>query len=317
MKRIGNLFEKIYDFDNLWIAEAHACKGKKHRRNVQNFEENLVENLDKLSEELRTGTYKTSAYHTKTIYEPKERLIYILPYRDRVVQHAILNILAPIWTKIFIAQTYACIKGRGIHKGVRELKYILRRYPEETTYCLKMDIRHFYPSIDHELLKQIYRKKLKDPELLKLLDDIVDSAPGVPIGNYISQFFANLFLTYFDHYLKEDLKVRFYLRYADDMVILSSDKVVLHNILNRIQQKMKELHLILKPNYQIFPVEDRGIDFLGYIFRHKYTLLRKRMKLRAKKHPQGLVVYNGWLKYCNSKHLQLKLYETIKSPEMG
>lgn len=156
-----------------------------------------------------------------------------------------------------------------------------------------MDIRHFYPSIDHELLKQIYRKKLKDPELLKLLDDIVDSAPGVPIGNYISQFFANLFLTYFDHYLKEDLKVRFYLRYADDMVILSSDKVVLHNILNRIQQKMKELHLILKPNYQIFPVEDRGIDFLGYIFRHKYTLLRKRMKLRAKKHPQGLVVYNG------------------------
>ena len=126
--------------------------------------------------------------------------------------------------KIFIAHTYACRKNKGIHKAAQDIKKVLRKDVVNTQYCLKLDIKKFYPSIDHEILKSIVRRKIKDTKVLKLLDEIIDSAPGVPIGNYLSQYFANLYLAYFDHWIKECKKIKYYFRYADDIVIFSKNK---------------------------------------------------------------------------------------------
>lgn len=247
MKRIGYLHEQVYDIENIEIADDKARKNKsirwgivKHDRNRQNENERLLRDL---------------------VYEPKERLIFRLPYYpDRITHHAIMNVMEPIWTKIFIKQTYSCIKNRGIHNVAHDLKTALIEHPEETTYCLKMDVRKFYPSVNHDILCDIIKKKIKDKYLLTLLIGIIYSADGVPIGNYLSQFFANLYLAYFDHWVKEELKCKFYFRYADDIVILSSDKNFLRNVLIAIKMYLKEvLNLRLKSNYQIFPVDDRGV----------------------------------------------------------
>lgn len=202
MKRYNNLFDKIVSLDNLYLADKKARRNKSNRKDIKEFDQNKEESLKKLQQDLINGTYKTSEYNTFIIREPKERLIFRLPYYpDRIVHHAVMNIMEPIWVSIFIKDTYSCIKHRGIHEALHNVKEALKDV-DNTTYCLKLDIRKFYPSIDHEVLKSIIRKKIKDWKLLQLLDEIIDSAEGVPIGNYLSQFFANLYLTYFDHWLK-------------------------------------------------------------------------------------------------------------------
>lgn len=146
-----------------------------------------------------------------------------------------MNITEEIWRKTFVKNTYSSIRGRGIHKCVKDLYKDLQSDIEGTTYCLKIDVHKFYPSLDHDILYSIIQKKIKDRWLLKLLKGIIDSADGVPIGNYLSQFFANLYLTYFDHWIKEDVKCKHYFRYADDIVILDSNKQHLRNILIAIK----------------------------------------------------------------------------------
>lgn len=282
MKRIGYLHDKVYDIENIEKADDKARKHKSVRWGILKHDKNKQEENEKLSEQLKDLVYETSEYSTFKIYEPKERLIFRLPYYpDRITHHAIMNVMEPIWTKIFIKQTYSCIKNRGIHNVAHDLKTALIEHPEETTYCLKMDVRKFYPSVNHDILCDIIKKKIKDKYLLTLLIGIIYSADGVPIGNYLSQFFANLYLAYFDHWVKEELKCKFYFRYADDIVILSSDKNFLRNVLMAIKMYLKEvLNLRLKSNYQIFPVDDRGVDFVGYRFYHTHVLLRKSIKIR-------------------------------------
>lgn len=250
MKRINGLFEQICSIDNIRLADNNARKGKTNRYGVVKHDKNREQNLLNLQQLLLNGTYKTSEYKTFKIYEPKERLIFCLPYYpDRIVHHCIMNILEPVWTNLFISNTYSCIKGRGIHKLVKDLKEDLKDI-NNTQYCLKLDIVKFYPSINHDILKQIIRRKIKDNKLLKLLDDIIDSAEGVPIGNYLSQFFANLYLTYFDHWVKENLKVKYYYRYADDIVLLSSNKQQLRDWLDNIVKYLDiKLKLKIKSNY--------------------------------------------------------------------
>lgn len=323
MKRINNLFEQIISIENLELADSKARKGKTRSFGVMKHDKNRKENILKLHEQLKSGTYKTSEYKIFKIYEPKEREIFRLPYYpDRIVHHAIMNIMEPIWVSIFTADTYSCIKNRGIHRIVRKLKKELRQNVEETKYCLKLDIKKFYPSIDHDILKKIIRKKIKDKKLLSLLDEIIDSAPGVPIGNYLSQFFANLFLAYFDHWLKEVKGVKFYYRYADDIVILHSNKEFLHNLLIEIKEYLAILKLTVKQNYQVFPVAIRGIDFVGYVFRHTHTLLRKKTKkkfaklaartdkryLYYRQYKMIMSSYRSWAKHCNSQNLLNKIY---------
>lgn len=323
MKRLSNLFDKICTIENIEEADRKARKNKGIRYGILKHDLHPEKDNAELLESLLNGTYRTSKYSTFKIYEPKERLIYRLPYYpDRIVHHAIMNIMEPIWKSIFIKQTYSSIKNRGIHACAKDVRFALDNFPKETKYCLKLDIHKFYPSIDHEILKKIIRIKIKDNRLLKLLDDIIDSAPGVPIGNYLSQFFANLYLAYFDHWVKETLRCKFYFRYAEDIIIMGNDKELLNlTLLNINYYLTTKLKLELKPNYQIFPVDSRGIDFVGYRFYHSHTLLRKSIKVKINRlldrYERGYIAlsklkiimqsYFGWLKYCNSKHFLQKI----------
>jgi len=314
MKRKGNLHEKISSIENLKLADSIARKGKLKQPGVIAHDLNRETNILSLHEMLRSKTYKTSQYTTFTIFEPKERLIFRLPYfPDRITHHAIMNILEPIFVSNFTADTYSCIKKRGIHAAANALKTTLRD-EYGTQYCLKLDIKKYYPNVDHTILKQLLRRKFKDNDLLWLLDEIIESTSGLPIGNYLSQYLANFYLSYFDHWLKENMKVKYYLRYADDMVILSDNKPYLHKKLSEIRTYLHDnLKLEIKDNYQIFPVDSRGIDFVGYVFKHTHTRLRKSIKknfarmLHNKKNPQSIASYRGWSIHCNSKNLINKL----------
>lgn len=314
MKRIGNLYNKIISIENLKLADSIARKGKSGQYGVQHHEKNMNSNIRLLHKILKDRMYKTSEYTTFKIHDPKERDIFSLPYfPDRILHHAIMNILEPVFVETFTADTYSCIKGRGIHGALRNLKNALRNR-KDTLYCLKLDVRKFYPSIDHELLKQLVRRKIKDINLLQLLDEIIDSAQGVPIGNYLSQYFANFYLSYFDHWIKEVKQVKNYFRYADDLVILSGNKTYLHQLLSDIRVYLEiNLKLILKGNYQIFPVKARGIDFVGYRFYHTHIKLRKSIKqnfarmLACNKNAKSIASYYGWAVHCNSKNLLKKL----------
>lgn len=223
-----------------------------------------------------------------------------------------MNVLEPILVAAFTVDTYSCIKSRGIHRLQRKLQEDLNDIGG-TSYCLKIDLRQFYPSIDHDILKDQLRRKLKDPDLLWLLDEIIDSAPGLPIGNYLSQYLANYFLSGFDHWIKEDQRMPYYYRYADDMVVLAGDKAVLHQLLIKIKNYLATLRLEVKENHQVFPVDSRGIDFVGYVFFHSHTRIRKQIKQNfARKlarnpfHPSRSS-YLGWLGHCDARHLTRKL----------
>lgn len=320
MKRKNNLYQRICSIENLMLADSIARKGKLTQPGVIKHDRNRERNILKLHHMLCDKTYKTSEYTTFIIYEPKEREIFRLPYYpDRIVHHAVMNILEPIFISTFTADTYSCIKKKGIHAAAAAVRIALRDIPG-TWYCLKLDIKKFYPNVDHEVLKQLLRRKIKDTDLLWLLDGIIDSAEGLPIGNYLSQYFANFYLTYFDHWLKEELRLKYYFRYADDMVILSDSKEDLHQVLDKIRRYLSENQkLQVKENYQIFPVDARGIDFVGYVSFHTHTLLRKSIKqsfarmLRRNKNPQSIASYRGWAVHCNSKNLLKKLLgETVQ-----
>lgn len=322
MKRLNELHDQICTLENIKLADKNARKGK-HNFGIINHDKHTEQNYNRLLYELKNLSYTTSKYSQFKIYEPKERIISRLPYYpDRITHWAIMNVMEPIWVKSFINHTYSCIKGRGIHKLANDIKKALKKDVEGTTYCLKLDIQKFYPSIDHEILKRILRRKIKDNKLLVILDEIIDSTSGVPIGNYLSQFFANLYLTYFDHWLLEQVKVKHYFRYADDIVILSDDKDFLKKVLILIKLYLtNELRLKVKPNYKVFIVEMTGIDFIGYVFFHSHTKLRKSIKQRMFKlvwkfksnkidvanFRRRIFSYFGWLKYCDSKHLLQKL----------
>jgi RNA-directed DNA polymerase len=320
MKRINNLYRKIYSIDNLNLADLRARKGKK-QPGITEHDKNKEANLLKLHEMLKNKAYKTSEYTTFTIFEPKERLIFRLPYfPDRITHHAIMNILEPIFVASFTADTYSCIKKRGIHKAANAVKEALRDV-NGTRYCLKLDVKKFYPSIDHGVLKQLLRRKFKDNDLLWLLDEIIDSTEGLPIGNYLSQYLANFYLSYFDHWIKENRQVRYYFRYADDLVILADNKPYLHQLLSEIRTYLEtRLKLQVKDNYQIFPVDARGIDFVGYVFRHTHVRLRKSIKksfarmIKYNPNAQSIASYTGWAVHCNSKNLLKKLLDEHFQP---
>jgi retron-type reverse transcriptase len=243
MKRIGNLYPKIYSMENLLMADQKASKGKSGQYGVMIHVKNQSVNLELLQQMLSNKTYQTSEYTTFKVYEPKEREVYRLPYfPDRIVHHAIMNLLEPIFVSSFTFDTYSCIKGRGIHAAVKKVKKALLQ-KEETKYCLKMDLRKFYPTIDHSTLKILLRRKIKDRDLLWLLDEIIDSASGLPIGNYLSQYFANFYLSYFDHWIKEEKRVKYYFRYADDM---PQQRLVR----NRIHRHRCIRHVLVDPDHR-------------------------------------------------------------------
>ena len=307
MKRISNLYENIINIDNLKLADKKARKGKSKQYGVKQHLKNEEENILFLHEQLKEQTFVTSKYNVFKISDGKEREIHQLPYfPDRILHHAILNIIEPIFVSVFTADTYSCIKGRGVHQASYKLRKVLKKDVENTKYCLKIDVRKFYPSIDNKILKKLLRKKFKDEKLLLLLDEIIDSTQGVPIGSYTSQFFGNFYLTYFDHWIKENLKVVNYFRYCDDIILLSNDKEQLWTWFYEIKEYLNNnLNLEVKGNYQVFPVEKRGIDWCGYKHYHTHTLLRKSIKKKYIKNKKKINHW-GWIKHCDSKNLKEK-----------
>lgn len=313
MKRIGNLYQKIISIENLKLADKRARKGKGYQYGIKVFDQDPDGNLQLLHDMLKHKTYRTSEYTTFLIKDPKEREVFRLPYfPDRITHHAIMVYLEKIFVDTFTRDTYSCIKKRGIHPASYALRDALMT-PSENTYCLKLDIRKFYPSINHDVLKMLLRRKIKDQDLLWLLDEIIDSAPGVPIGNYLSQYFANFYLAYFDHWIKEDMHIRYYFRYADDLVLLSDHKADLHQLLDDIRVYLGKLHLKIKDNYQVFPVLARGIDFVGYVHYPGYTKLRPRIKKRFARmlarapRIESIASYYGWAAKADCSHLLKKL----------
>lgn len=275
MKRHGNLWQKIISYDNLYSAYLKARQGRGHLESVKRFEKDIEGNLKKLQKSLIDKTFTTSQYNTRTIYEPKQRVIYILPfYPDRILQHALMNILSPIFHKQFIKDTYACIPERGLHAGLVRAN----EYAQRNKYCLKMDIRKFYPSINHDKLYEILKRKIKDKNTLWLIHDIVYSFPGetnAPIGNLTSQWFGNIYLTQLDYYIKQTLRAKDYIRYCDDFLIFGNDKATLNQYAKLIREFLyNELHLTMS-KCDLFHVT-RGVDFLGYRYFKGYILLRKR-----------------------------------------
>ncbi|MCD4760872.1 RNA-directed DNA polymerase [bacterium] len=319
MKRYGNLYPTICSMDNIRIAHLNARKGKAHYREVQmvNVDEELY--LSRIQDSLQDKTFRNSRYTTfMKLDSTKERKIFKLPYfPDRIIHHCIVQVLEPIWIKTLIADTYSSLKGRGIHKGVKRIKVALKDR-ENTTYCLKMDVRKFYPSINHDILKTILKRKIKDPDVIWILDEIIDSTSGVPIGNYLSQHFGNLYLSGFDHWMKEEQGCKYYFRYCDDVVILHGSKEHLADLRLKASAYLeKTLKLQLKDNWQVFPVDARGIDFLGYRFYHTHTTLRKSTatqfkrtisKIRSTKSKSigmvnSIMSYYGWMIHANCSNL--------------
>ena len=337
-KTYNNLYPLIYDFENLYRAYLKARRNKRYQQEVLAFTANLEENLLQIQNELIWKTYRTGPYRFFYVHDPKTRLVAALPFKDRVVQHALCNIIEPIFESRFIYDSYACRVGKGTHAGADRVTQFLRiaQRKWERVYCLKGDIVQYFPSINHAILKAIIRKRIACPDTLWLIDEIIDSGGdgsdcprGLPIGNLTSQLWANVYLDQLDHFVKEVLREKYYVRYMDDFVILSGDKKHLWDIKHQIEDFLADkLDLRLNGKTGIWPIS-QGIDFLGYRIWPTHRLVRKssikRMKRKLKvfqrKYREGRIDLDkinatiqswiGHVSYANSYNLRRKLFRAF------
>jgi len=289
MKTYNDLYPQIFEFGNLHLAYLKARRNKRYKREVLWFSARLEDNLIDIQNRLIWKTYRPSRYKFFTIYEPKQRLIAALPFMDRVVHHALCNLIEPIFERSMIRDSYACRRGQGVLAGVLRTTRFLRDAGRRwgRVYCLKADVTKFFPSIDHKILKKIIRKRIACPDTLALIDIIIDSTEtdrGLPIGSLTSQLWANVYLNELDHFIKETLQIQYYLRYMDDFVVFHHDKQCLGVILEEIVGFLDEhLRLTLNGKTQIFPIRPRCVDFLGYRIWPGHRLLRKANVRRVKR----------------------------------
>ncbi|MDX2246559.1 MAG: RNA-directed DNA polymerase [Bacteroidia bacterium] len=302
MKTVDCLFPQICTFENLYHAAIVAHKGKKDSTAMSHFHFHLESEVLQLRTELEQKTYQPGNYTTFTIYDPKTRMISAAPYRDRVVHHALCRVIEPIFDKTFIYDSYANRIGKGTHKAIERYQVFAKKYP----YVLKCDIRKFFPSIDHQILKQAIYWKIICPDTRWLIDTIIDhSNPqephvlyfpgddlftphqrkrGLPIGNLTSQFWANVYMNSFDHYVKETLQVKGYIRYVDDFVLFGDNRQQLRNWQQKITGFLAGLRLVPHPSKTQIYRTDRGVPFLGFqVFPH-YRYVRKEKIWRYKRH---------------------------------
>lgn len=353
MKRFGDLYAKIYNMENLREAHKNARKGKGWYEEVKMVDADPKTYLTQLQEMLINHTYKTSPYEKFIKREcGKEREIFKLPYfPDRICQWAILQIIEPYLLRHMTDYTYSAIPGKGIHAALHDVQEAMWKDVPNCQYCLKLDVKHYYPSINHGILKAKFRRLFKDPELLWLLDEIIDSIStakiedmrniwlleedvdpetGIPIGNYLSQYCGNFYLSSFDHWLKERQRMKHTFRYMDDTLIFNGDKERLHRLREEIADYLwAELKLTLKENWQVFPTYVRGVDFVGYRVFMNYTLLRKSTCTNLKRktteihskvetgqlmsHSEWCSIhsYGGLVKHCDGFRLSQKYLAPI------
>ena len=287
MKRFRNIYPQVYQFDALHRAYRRARRGKRNTRSVLDFERDLEGELIQLQNELVWSTYRTGAYHSFHIHEPKLRLVAALPFRDRVVQHALIEQLEPIYEARFIFDNYACRPGKGTHAGADRLQHWIRvmQRNQGKVYALKADIRQYFASIDHDALKGILARKIGCRDTLAMCSEIIESwHPGLPIGNLTSQLWANVYLNELDQFVKHELRARYYLRYMDDFCILAPCKSDLHRMHRACEEFLSDhLRLALNQKTQVFPVGPRPVDFLGYRIWQTHRKLRKRSIVRMRR----------------------------------
>jgi retron-type reverse transcriptase len=296
MKTYKHLYPLVCDFENLYLAYRKARKGKRGRAQPAQFERVQDDELLNLQEELQTFSYKPGAYHSFYIHDPKKRLISAAPFRDRVVHHALCRVIEPIWETRFIQDSYANRVGKGTHLALDRTQAYARNY----AYVLQCDVKQFFPSIDHEILRNEFSRLIRDESVLWLCDQILRSGEGVlseeyemnyfegddllaanrprglPIGNLTSQFWANVYLNGFDHFVKRELKCPAYVRYVDDFILFSNDKRELANWRTSIIRRLAELRLILhEESAQVYPTRT-GIPFLGFRVHPEYRRVKQR-----------------------------------------
>lgn len=344
MKTYNNLYGKLCSFDNLGIAFRKAKKGKTKKWYVREFEENLEKELLQLKYELENQTYFPKPLKRFVIRDPKTRVIHASNFRDRVVHHAVCNITEPIFDKIFICDSYANRKKKGSSAAIKRFDKFQKKVSRNGKlvknakdnnmiigYVLKADIKHYFNTVDHDILMNILKKKIKDEELLELIRIILanntkKSNKGMPIGNLTSQLFANIYLNELDYFVKHKLKAKYYLRYVDDFVILHQSKQQLkiwkENI-NKFLKENLEIELHAEKS-RIIPLA-RGIDFIGFRNFYYYKLLRKRnirkMQLKIEQYKNKEISYNkilesfqGWQAYArwaNTYKLRNKIFDCI------
>lgn len=315
MKRHGNLWQKITSMETLKEAHRLSKRGKSHYASVKEVEKDVEGHLVRLQQDLLSKTFTTGSYIIEDRMEGgKMRRIYKLPYYpDRIVQHALMSAVGPIFRGSLIRDTFQSLPDRGTSDARRRVQKMMKNDPQ--AYALKMDIRQYYPSVDNDKLKKVVRRKIKCKNTLWLIDNIIDSRVGLPIGNLTSQYLGNLFLYQFDWWVKQELKVKYYYRYCDDLVLFSNDKEKLQEWRYYINSYLANIGLEIKPTWQIFNTKAQGVDFVGYVFQPQQTRLRKTIAQRFIEHAQkikrklitskkaidGLVAYKGWIMRCNAK----------------
>ncbi|MBD2458488.1 RNA-directed DNA polymerase [Nostoc sp. FACHB-87] len=315
MKRYGNLYPQIIKFENILLASRQAQKGKRFRDNVLDFNYHLETELIRLQKQLTDKTYQPGAYRTFHLINPKSRLISAAPYRDRVVHHALCNIIVPIFERTFIADSYANRLSFGTHRALKKFTHFARN----SRYILQCDIKKYFPTIDHIILKELIRRKIKCSDTLWLIDTLIDNSneqetvidyfpgddlltpvnrkKGLPIGNLTSQFFANIYLNGFDHFVKEQLKISKYVRYVDDFALFSDERELLADARLAVEEYLTKLRLNIHPvKSQLFETKI-GTSFLGFrIFAEKIRVrnsnlhqARRRLKRLQTDYTQGRI----------------------------
>ncbi len=333
-------YSKLISVDNLFQAWSEFRKGKKKRNDVQRFERHLEDNLFNLHKALRDKTYRHGNYQSFYVQDPKQRHIHKANVQDRVVHHLLYNYLYKLFDKTFIYDSYSCRLNKGTHKAANRLEQFTRKVSGNYTrscWVLKCDIKKFFSSIDHSMLIALFNKKIKDEDIIWLLKQAVESfppkqpdrlfsacsgGPGMPLGNLTSQIFANIYLNELDQFIKHKLKIKYYLRYADDFLLLSPDKNYLYQYIDTLKIYLKNyLKLQLHPEKVFIRKLEWGIDFLGYIVLPHYTLprtkTRRRMfkklkeKISTDSFNQALQSYLGYLQHANSFELTQSLKNRV------
>lgn len=307
-KTYRNLYPQVVAWDNLYEAYRKARKGKRGKVPAATFEFKLEENLTELHRELRDQTYRPGAYHSFFIHEPKRRLISAAPFRDRIAHHALCNVIEPLFERSFIYDSYANRVGKGNHRALDRCQQYARRF----RYVLQLDVQQFFPAVDHAILRDILARKIADPDVLHLIDHILDSGVGVladqytqrwflgddllaatrprglPIGNLTSQFWANCYMNPLDHFIKRELVCKGYVRFVDDMLLFADDKRTLWQWRVAVEERLAALRMTIHPGAHPRPVAE-GIPFLGFVVYPTHRLIKRRKVVHYRRQLHALL----------------------------
>lgn len=348
MKTYKKLYKRLYSTENLNTAFRKARKGKLKRGYILDFEKDLEKSIGLLQRELKLKIYVPTELKKFVIRDPKTRTIHASIFKDRVVHHAIVNILQPIYEKIFIYDSFASRKSKGTHAAIERFESFIRKVSSNGRviknsfnnnsvrgYVLKADIKHYFATIDHEVLISILRKKIRDEDFIRLIKkilnnfDTINYKKGLPLGNYTSQFFANIYLNHLDYFIKHKLKAKYYIRYVDDFVILDKNKEVLLEHMSKIEKYIMYLKLELHPDKSEIHALRNGVTFLGYRIFYHYRLLRKRniryfhrrLNIKYDDYRRRLITYdelkgfldgwNGYSNFANTHNFNKKVKKVI------